>query len=189
MIWNKLSTTQNTKRSAVWNLEVKMVDGCKCTQAIVTQPEVGVSGFCSHVERKQEAILVNPLRQAFKNPRDQQDMSILNRTNLYIYTQQKLTVRYYKFHQNAFMKYFEQDKPKKQRRTLIATTLGEFSTSIGAFGKNWTSFSMLGLNWKRISSCPTLVKLNLFSSKAAKSYQPDTLLAPSWCACLHSVVQ
>lgn len=64
------------------NLEMKVVDCSKCTQAVVTQSEVRVSSFCCHVKSKQETHPVDPLRQAFKNPRDQKYMTILNRTNL-----------------------------------------------------------------------------------------------------------
>jgi hypothetical protein len=64
------------------NLEVKVVDGGKCTQAVVTQPEVWVLSFCRHVKGKQEAVTVNPLWQALKNARDQKHMPIFNWTNL-----------------------------------------------------------------------------------------------------------
>lgn len=53
--------------------------------------------------------------------------------------------------------------------TLMATTLGEFSTSTGALGMNWTSPSSLASNWKSTSSCPTFVKLNLLPSNGCST--------------------
>lgn len=64
------------------NLKVKMVNGGKCTQAVVTQSEVWISCFISHVKREQEALSVNPLRQALEDLRDKKHMTILNRANL-----------------------------------------------------------------------------------------------------------
>ena len=61
---------------------MKVIDSGKCTQAVVTQSEVRVSSFCCHVKSKQEALPVNPLRQAFKNRRDEKYVTIFNRTNL-----------------------------------------------------------------------------------------------------------
>jgi hypothetical protein len=37
-------------------------------------------------------------------------------------------------------------KIKSDKHTLMATKLGEFSTSIGALGKNWASPSVLASN-------------------------------------------
>jgi hypothetical protein len=64
------------------NLEVKVVDSGKCTQAVITQPEVWIFSFCSHVNSKQEAVTVNPLWQALENTRDQKHMPVFNWTNL-----------------------------------------------------------------------------------------------------------
>ena len=64
------------------DLEVKMVDGSKCAQAIITKSEVWTTCFCCHVKRKQEALAVNSLGQALKNARNQKHMPIFNRTNL-----------------------------------------------------------------------------------------------------------
>lgn len=66
------------------NLEVKVVDGGKCTQAVVSQTEIWIPCFHSHVKRKQKAFSVNPLRQALKDPWDKKHMPIFDRANLLI---------------------------------------------------------------------------------------------------------
>ena len=62
---------------------MEVVDGGKRAQAVVANAEVGIPGFLSHVESKEEALAVNPLRQALKDSRDQQHMSIFNGANLF----------------------------------------------------------------------------------------------------------
>ena len=63
-------------------LKVKMVDSGKSTQAVVTESEVRISSFGSHVKCKQKAFVIDPLRQAVKNTRNQQHVTILDWTNL-----------------------------------------------------------------------------------------------------------
>ena len=75
---NELPTTSKGYDYSSWkgysyfdsNLEVKMVNGCKSTQAIVTQSEVWIPSFSCHVKCKQEAITINPLRQAIQDTWD-----------------------------------------------------------------------------------------------------------------------
>lgn len=61
---------------------MEVINGSKCTQAIVTQPEIWIPCFCSQVKCKQEAFMVNTLRQALKDSGDQQYMSIFNWADL-----------------------------------------------------------------------------------------------------------
>jgi len=63
-------------------LEVKMVNSCKSTQAVVTQSKIRIISFHCHVKCKQEALTVNPLGQTLKYAWNQQNMPILNRTHL-----------------------------------------------------------------------------------------------------------
>jgi len=63
-------------------LKVEMIDSGKSTQAVVTESEVWISSLSSHVNCKQKAFVIDPLRQAVKNTRNQQHMAILYRTNL-----------------------------------------------------------------------------------------------------------
>lgn len=46
---------------------MEMINGGKSTQTVVTQSEERVCRFFSKVESKQEAIAINPLRQAIKD--------------------------------------------------------------------------------------------------------------------------
>lgn len=62
---------------------MEVVDGGERAQAVVSNAEVGIPGFLSHVESEQEALAVNPLRQALEDSRDQQHMSIFNGANLF----------------------------------------------------------------------------------------------------------
>jgi hypothetical protein len=59
-------------------LKVEVVDGCKGTQTIIAKPEVWACGFSSHVQCKQEALLVNPLRQAVQYTGNEKNMAIFN---------------------------------------------------------------------------------------------------------------
>lgn len=59
-----------------------MVDGGKGTQAVVAEPEVRACCFSRHVERKQEALRIDSLRQTVEHAGDQQNMAILNWTHL-----------------------------------------------------------------------------------------------------------
>lgn len=61
---------------------MKVINSCKCTQAIVPQTEVRIPCFSSHVNGKHETFAINPLWQALENSRDKEDMPVLNRTDL-----------------------------------------------------------------------------------------------------------
>jgi hypothetical protein len=61
---------------------VEVVDGCEGTQTIVTKPEVWASCLSRHMQRKQEALLVNPLRQMVQNTGNKKNMAIFNRAHL-----------------------------------------------------------------------------------------------------------
>jgi len=138
-----------------------MVNSCKSTQAVVTQSKIWIISFHCHVKCKQEALTVNPLGQTLEYARNQQNMPILNRTHLLRkQTNKHFTCNAYKPQKNKF---------KVGIHTLMATKLGELSTSTGAFGKNWICPSSLASNWKMTSSCPTFVKLNLFPSKGCRT--------------------
>lgn len=55
-----------------------MIDGGKRTQAIVTKPEVRATSLGCHLQCKQEALWINPLRQTVQNTRNEKHMSIFN---------------------------------------------------------------------------------------------------------------
>lgn len=64
-----------------------MIDSGKSTQTIVTHSKIRISSFFSHMHSKQEAVMVNPLRQAIQDTGDEKDMSILKRAHLIIKVQ------------------------------------------------------------------------------------------------------
>ena len=69
-----------------------MVDSGESTKAVVTNSEVRILSLGSHVECKQHAFVIHPLRQAVKNTRNQQHMAILDGTNLLYTNIQKLNL-------------------------------------------------------------------------------------------------
>lgn len=44
------SSSMNKTNGMERNLEMEMVDGSKCTKAVVAQAEVGIPSFCSHMK-------------------------------------------------------------------------------------------------------------------------------------------
>ena len=61
----------NLKVLIVQYLEMKMVNGGKSTQAVITQTEIWISSFGCHVKCKQEALVINFLGQTLENPGNQ----------------------------------------------------------------------------------------------------------------------
>lgn len=59
-----------------------MINSGKCTQAIISEPEIRAPSFDSHMEGKQEILWVNSLRQAIEHTGNEQHMTILNWAHL-----------------------------------------------------------------------------------------------------------
>ena len=47
-----------------------MINGGECAEAVVAQPEVGASCFGRHLHGQEEALAVDPLRQAVEHAGD-----------------------------------------------------------------------------------------------------------------------
>jgi truncated hemoglobin YjbI len=67
-----------------------VIDGGKSTQTVVTKPEVWASRLSCHLQRKQEALWIDHLRQAVQNTGNEKHMSIFNWAHLQIIAKQLL---------------------------------------------------------------------------------------------------
>lgn len=65
-------------------LEVEVINRGESAQAVITNSKEGICCFSGQVNSKQEAVMINPLRQAVKNMWYQQNMPIFNRAHLMI---------------------------------------------------------------------------------------------------------
>lgn len=63
-------------------LEVEVIDSGKGTQAIVTKPKVRACSLNCHVQCKQEAFMINSLRQTVKHTRNEKHVTVLDRAHL-----------------------------------------------------------------------------------------------------------